>query len=284
MILKKTKSIFGLKGNLKFLLILPLIAIVLFFGFRKSMAMASNNARIIVLEAKTEKQDEEIKNWKKLYFEVYGIADEYRKTVKEINDLVYFKNMPVGGQNFDPPIKETDRLTIKTLQDTISSFKELQNSLLSVEDYLKARQKFLSEFPFIYPLKSSGTIQISSFFGFREDLFAPKDKKSLRFHSGIDLAGKIGDPVVATVDGEVEIIEEDNPSLGKMIILKHNYSFETVYAHLSAIKVKIGQKIKREDVIGLVGDTGETTGPHLHYEIRIGGISQDPLNFLSATY
>jgi len=117
---------------------------------------------------------------------------------------------------------------------------------------------------------------LSSPFGKRQNPFSGEWKN----HKGIDLAAKKGTPVCAVKSGTIALVQQD-PTFGLYIILKHdNGDVTSVYAHLSASNVKKGNRIKRGDVIGYVGDSGMATGPHLHFEIRFGGIAEDPEKLL----
>ena len=125
------------------------------------------------------------------------------------------------------------------------------------------------------PVDSSQSI-ISSSFGRRKNPFSGEWKN----HNGVDFAANEGTPVYAVKDGTVYLAKND-PVFGNYIILKHRDNDATsVYAHLSKMNVKAGQKVKRGDIIGNVGKTGMATGPHLHFEIRFGGIAEDPEKYL----
>lgn len=113
---------------------------------------------------------------------------------------------------------------------------------------------------------------ISSSFGRRKNPFSGEWKN----HNGVDFAASEGTPVYAVKEGEISLFKND-PVFGNYIILKHrDTNVTSVYAHLSKLLVKSGQKVKRGDIIGYVGETGMATGPHLHFEIRYGGIAEDP--------
>lgn len=117
---------------------------------------------------------------------------------------------------------------------------------------------------------------ISSSFGRRKNPFSGEWKT----HKGVDFAAETGTPVMAVQSGTVSLIKND-PTFGNYIIIKHrNGDATSVYAHLSSFKVKNGQQVNRGDVIGYVGETGMVTGPHLHFEIRFGGIAEDPEKLL----
>jgi murein DD-endopeptidase MepM/ murein hydrolase activator NlpD len=100
-----------------------------------------------------------------------------------------------------------------------------------------------------------------------------------RMHEGIDIAGAIGDPIYAALDGEV-IYAGWEGGYGNVIKLAHSGNLETVYAHCSSLNVKAGQRVKRGQVIGKVGNTGRSTGPHLHFEVRLKGVPQNPSKYL----
>ena len=100
------------------------------------------------------------------------------------------------------------------------------------------------------------------------------------FHKGIDIAGNIGDNVFAAMDGEVTYAEYNDGGYGNLIIIKHEDNMSTYYGHLSKYKVKVGDKVKKGDVIGEVGNTGFSTGPHLHFELRVDDEPVDPTNYI----
>ena len=130
--------------------------------------------------------------------------------------------------------------------------------------------------PSIKPIE--GNFKINSGFGKRmHPLF-----KRMKFHSGIDFKAPIGTPVLATADGEVSISKNDkNQGHGKHIVLQHDDEFKTMYSHLSKLNVNVGDKIKKGDVIGLVGTTGVSTAPHLHYEVIKDGKKVDPIEYFN---
>ena len=114
-------------------------------------------------------------------------------------------------------------------------------------------------------------------FGFIRNRFGPGQS---RFHRGIDISTRAGSRVMASADGMVHSTNWRS-DYGKTIILKHHFGISTIYAHLSAYNVKPGDVVRRGQVIGFVGNTGRSTGPHLHYEVRIGDMSVNPLRYLS---
>ncbi|SHI99014.1 Murein DD-endopeptidase MepM and murein hydrolase activator NlpD, contain LysM domain [Clostridium amylolyticum] len=113
---------------------------------------------------------------------------------------------------------------------------------------------------------------ISSFYGMRWG----------KMHKGTDFAGNIGDPVVASMDGTVKEAAFE-PTYGNYIVLSHGNSIETLYGHCSELKVKSGDKVKKGDIIAAVGNTGRSTGPHLHFEVRVNGVAKDSLKYIPKT-
>jgi murein DD-endopeptidase MepM/ murein hydrolase activator NlpD len=128
-----------------------------------------------------------------------------------------------------------------------------------------------SEPPMVRPLAG----RLTSGFGWREDPVKPQ-AGVMRFHSAVDISGKIGDPVKAAMKGTVLHLA-NNPNLGNFIIMEHG-EYQTLYAHLSAFLVKAGDKVEQGHIIGKVGNTGYTTGPHLHFEVFRNGNRINPLD------
>lgn len=140
----------------------------------------------------------------------------------------------------------------------------------------KNKEKMLSSIPAIQPVASKDLRRVGSYFGTRMDPFY----KVRKFHEGMDFSAPVGTEVYATGNGEVKVAGRDNHGgYGNQIVIDHGYSYSTTYAHLSRIFVKPGQKILRGQIIGYVGNTGKSTSPHLHYEVRKNGIPMNPIYF-----
>ena len=122
-----------------------------------------------------------------------------------------------------------------------------------------------------------GELDVSSGFGVRVDPFI----RAPAMHTGIDFRGETGDPARATADGTVTVAGWQG-GYGKMVEIDHGYGFTTRYGHLSDITVKVGQRVRAGHIVGKVGSTGRSTGPHLHYETRVNGEAVDPRKFLRA--
>lgn len=261
-----------------FLVVPVLLFFTLFFAFRKVVVDATLQAKYntAIIERDQERQDN--KELKKDLFEVYKVKEGYKKELKEVADLLYLKNMPMGG--FSDDLVDSDQMTIKAARNTVESFKDLQSSFHDMKNFLITRKTMINDVPLIYPVRGDGVVKVSSGFGPRENPFSPKKPD---FHWGVDLVADVGTIVQVTADGEVDNIKYDDSVLGNVVFIRHALGFTTVYAHLSKVFADIGQKVKRGQKIGEVGDSGETTGPHLHYEIHIGDHPVDPMDFLSTS-
>ena len=132
--------------------------------------------------------------------------------------------------------------------------------------------------PSICPVRL-GSMRITSPFGYR----VHPTSHSASFHEGIDFAGKRGDPVFATGDGVVEEVLRNYFGYGNMVVIDHGFGYKTRYAHLREAKVLAGQKVRRGDLIASVGNSGRSTGPHLHYEVIYRGRQINPWNFISSS-
>lgn len=113
---------------------------------------------------------------------------------------------------------------------------------------------------------------ITSYFGMRQD---PIGRVGRRVHEGLDIAANTGTPIFATADGVVARVEYSK-SYGKTVVVDHGYGYRTLYAHNSKNLVKRGTRVKRGDKIAVVGNTGISTGPHVHYEVQLNGVPIDP--------
>ncbi|WP_370089315.1 peptidoglycan DD-metalloendopeptidase family protein [Ekhidna sp.] len=130
--------------------------------------------------------------------------------------------------------------------------------------------------PSILPLKDTENVRMTSGFGTR---FDPIEKEE-KLHRGIDLASPVGNPVVATADGKVEVAKEDGKH-GLRVVIKHDDTFTSAYSHLSSIDVKTGESVKKGDQIGLSGNSGASTAPHLHYEIQKNDEFVNPIYYIT---
>jgi murein DD-endopeptidase MepM/ murein hydrolase activator NlpD len=164
-------------------------------------------------------------------------------------------------------IKEI-KVDLENLQEESKMQEESLQELLS---FLEDQKNLLVCTPSIWPTRGF----VTSSYGYRRSPYT----KTLRLHEGLDIANKVGTPVYATADGVV-IFTGIEGSYGKVLSIDHGYGITTRFGHLDTILVKEGDKIKRGDKVGTLGVTGRTTGPHLHYEVRINGVPVNPRNYI----
>ncbi len=186
----------------------------------------------------------------------FGGANRYEK-------LEGYKNTEI--------IKNTTRKL-----DMIASQLYVQSkSYDEVFNLAKRKDEMMASIPAIQPVSNKDLRRIGSYFGYRTDPFY----KVTKFHEGIDFTASVGTEIYSTGDGTVSKIERTRGGYGNCIIINHGFGYQTLYAHLSKIDVKRGDKVKRGQVIGRVGNTGKSTAPHLHYEVRKNNKSVDPINY-----
>ena len=133
----------------------------------------------------------------------------------------------------------------------------------------------MASIPAIQPVANKDLTRVASGYGMRIHPIYKTEK----MHTGMDFTAPIGTEIYATGNGVVSKIEMNGRGYGNNVIIDHGYGYETLYGHMSKIKVSIGQKINRGDLIGLVGNTGTSSGPHLHYEVRKNNNPINPVNF-----
>ncbi len=139
----------------------------------------------------------------------------------------------------------------------------------------KQKEQLAVNMPAIQPVSLRDHMRLTDFFGFRRDPF----NRSLKFHEGIDISAPLGTDVYSSGNGVVEFAESSNHGYGNNVVINHGFGYKTRYAHLKGIKVKIGQQIKRGEILGYLGNTGRSTGPHLHYEVIYRNKPVNPLNY-----
>jgi murein DD-endopeptidase MepM/ murein hydrolase activator NlpD len=161
-------------------------------------------------------------------------------------------------------------LEVRIMQSSKSSQK-IELDMTKLWDNLSERRDLLDHTPSIYPAYG----WVSSHFGYRNDPFTGK----VTLHKGLDVAGPIGTPVHAPAAGVVSYVGYE-PGYGKIVSIDHGFGVVTRFAHNSKIFVKVGQQISRRDKISAIGNTGRSSGPHVHYEVRVNGIPVDPKNYV----
>ena len=175
-------------------------------------------------------------------------------------------NLAASGRDVDP---NRSRSILRTMD-----IQQIDTDLERIIGILQDRKERLDKTPSISPV-DPGSVWLSSTFGMRTSPFTGKRQ----FHPGVDLAGAKGTPILAPAKGRVAFVGK-NGSLGLSIEIRHDSTYKTTYGHLSKGAVKKGQNVERGDVIGYMGDTGRTTGYHLHYEVEKDGKRVNPVDYM----
>ena len=139
----------------------------------------------------------------------------------------------------------------------------------------KDKEKILAATPAIQPVSNADLKRIASGFGYRIDPVY----KTVKLHPGLDFAAPAGTPIYATANGTVEFAGNRGDGYGNNVIINHGYGYKTLFGHMFKIKARSGQRVTRGEVIGWVGSTGKSTGPHCHYEVIKNGNKIDPIYF-----
>ncbi|MGE5086184.1 MAG: M23 family metallopeptidase [Bacillota bacterium] len=189
-------------------------------------------------------------------------------------DQVFANKKPLNDQVGELANEATDKdyasLVIR-IEKAVKETQLKEQSVIDLWESLSERQSLLNATPNIKPAKG----WITSRFGYRTSPFTGKTT----LHAGLDVAAAPGSPIYAPADGVVTFASYDE-GYGKLVSIDHGFGVTTRFGHMSQIYVQVGQRINKWDVIGAVGNTGRSTGPHCHYEVRINGTPVDPINYI----
>jgi murein DD-endopeptidase MepM/ murein hydrolase activator NlpD len=221
--------------------------------------------------------------------EITGLLQEARNfetalsgTLAALGADVKQKNNQGGSGDLSTffDIRETPEGMLQEVDDVrrLSAYlASAQEPIREIGTLLDSQSALLTEIPSVWPIRG-GIGHISMFFGQNENPFTGQ----YYIHKGMDISTyRSGDPIVATADGQVVTIDFDAEGFGNYIIIKHKHGYYTRYAHLQKTAARIGQRVQQGEVIGYIGNTGLSTGPHLHYEVHIGSDVVDPYKYIN---
>jgi len=225
------------------------------------------NKRMDEIDDVAEALEDRDNNIYRTYFNKTEIPDSIRKA--GFKDSKRYKDLE-GYNNSQLVLNTTKRI------DQLSKELAIQSKSLDVILKLASTKKnLLAAIPAIQPVQNENLKRVASGFGYRIDPFT----KVRKMHNGMDFTANTGAPVYATGDGIVARADNSASGFGNHVVIRHGFGYESLYAHLSKYNCRPGQHVKRGDVIGYVGSTGRSEGPHCHYEVHKDGKVVNPLNF-----
>jgi hypothetical protein len=226
----------------------------------------SLNKKLKVIEEITNDIANRDNNIYRLYFETNPIPLEQRKAgfggVNRYKDLEGFSN------------SEMIISTTKKLENLSKQLKIQSESLDEIVALAKNKEEMLASIPAIMPVKKGTLTRMASGYGMRMH----PTLKYRKMHEGMDFSAKRGTPIYASGNGTV-IRAQRSATYGNVVYIDHGYGYITRYAHMNKLKTHKGKKVKRGEIIGLVGNTGRSVAPHLHYEVRYNGNAVNPMGY-----
>ena len=223
--------------------------------------------RVKQLELQMDEIENRDNNVYRSIFESKPIPDSVRiKDMEQKNEVKLVQSM--GESELVKGIgNQLNKLSLRTAYQ-VKSFDEIANMI-------KNKEIFLAGLPSIQPVSNKNLNRIGAGFGYRIDPIY-KDRRN---HMGMDFTAPQGTPIYATGDGKVVDAGFNTSGFGNRVVINHGYGYQTLYGHMYRIKARVGEIVKRGEVIGYVGTTGKSTGPHCHYEVHRNGIPVDPIYY-----
>lgn len=275
--------VFWLKRSGQYILVGLLLGVVFFFVFfmifpspREKQLMAQKES----LEAQMQIMDQKVNQMQvvmtdmaqrddNLYRVLFG-AEPIPLAVRQgaTNKISYYEDL---AQMTNSQLVADLQLKVDVLEREIYA---QANSFNEIVEMAKSQEAMMDNIPAIQPILNKDLKHVASGWGFRVHPIYHTRK----FHYGMDFSAKTGTDVFATGNAKV-VYSGWRQGYGNMVMLDHGYGYQTLYAHLFKSLVRVGQKVQRGDIIGLVGNTGASVGPHLHYEVHRDGRPVDPRNY-----
>lgn len=228
----------------------------------------------LVLDEKTKKLAEQLSLLEERDNEIYRAIFESNPIPDSARliELAQQKemNLVMGLDRFE--LEESIVATLSSLEKRMA-FQE--KSYGQIDEFIKNKEQLLASTPAIQPVSNSDLKRVASGYGYRIDPIY----KTARFHAGLDFTAPQGTPIYATANGVAKIAGNTGNGYGNYVVLNHGYGYETLYGHMYRVKLRVGERVRRGEVIGYVGSTGKSTGPHCHYEVHKNGQRIDPVYF-----
>ena len=263
-------------------------AVVLGFGFYLLFSSLFSSRRELDLSLENKALQEQITEMREEVLLMAAVVEDLKKRDNEIYRIVFnaepfpeqMRELGTGGSDEFEDLKGHDfsDLVIENKKLIRALEKRIYAQSISFDEVIqlaKEKEQMLASITAIQPVANGDLTRIASGYGWRIDPIY----KTSKMHWGLDFTADEGTNVYSTGNGVVLDLEQNLWGYGNCIIIDHGFGYVSRYAHLSAFKVKKGDKIVRGQIIGLVGSTGKSTAPHLHYEIEKNGKKIDPIHF-----
>ncbi|MBN1572348.1 MAG: peptidoglycan DD-metalloendopeptidase family protein [Deltaproteobacteria bacterium] len=281
---ERASTLFKLKFSNHSLYILTALILATFiisgYMFYNYIDVRSRYVEMGDLSEQNRQLKEELKGFEKTYETLSARMDKIKGFDEKIRDLADIDEYteektlfgiggPIPGGKEKSSLDDRTSALFDELNSEIERLSEVANheeqSLNELLSFLEEQENLLASTPSIWPTRGF----VTSGFGFR----------GRRMHEGLDIANRVGTRINASADGIV-IFAGIRSGYGKFLIIDHGYGISTCYGHLNSIDAREGQRLKRGERLGTIGNTGRSTGPHLHYEVRINGVPVNPVNYI----
>jgi murein DD-endopeptidase MepM/ murein hydrolase activator NlpD len=266
--------------------VLSLMTVVLVGFTVLATHFTGTNERYVKLLKNLNLSETSLESYKDEIIELRKVTKDFKGRMENVlsvigtEDAKNFMEQGVGGElTALVSLEDLDQGSVRDLSELRGLRTYLENAvgpLSEIQKVLEAQKALLVDIPSLWPLKGARG-NITNDFGFSRHPFTG----GAYVHMGIDIAWAYGTPIVATANGKVLKIDFDPMGLGQYVVIRHDFGFHTRYGHLDRVVVQKGQEVRRGQVIGYMGSSGLSTGPHLHYEVGIGTNLVDPKQFLS---
>ena len=269
------------------------VAIVLYLGISDYLRLRAQAGQVHVLQTELQEQEERVSLQQNQIVAFSNKINVLKTQLTKLHDfeqkIRIIANLEtsddgssmfgVGGsdpEDLDPAVtlEQDYQELVRDMHVEINEIDQAshtqQSSFTTLFSQLEGKRNLLAATPSIRPVKG----WISSRFGYRESPFTGRRE----FHRGLDIANRSGTPIIAPADGLVTFASKKG-LMGYMVTIDHGFGMVTRYGHLKKILKKKGKRVKRGETIALMGNTGRSTGPHVHYEVRLNGVAVNPMNY-----
>ncbi len=277
------KRLFRTLAAFFYLNILALVLLGIIYSSIDSPEVVIQKARIDKLSGKYQLLSNRVDSLANVLRDVHFNDDQKYRNILELDSLSANIRM-AGTGGSDPYATLSKSYSSNFFSELMLKIENLKNQLeiqeSSYEELMEIaleKNKQIEHYPAISPVKLDKYIWLSSYYGVREDPFTHRRKS----HMGLDFVGPRNTNIFSTAKGTVTLVKHSRRGYGNEVVIDHGYGYSTRYAHLNKILVIEGQQIERGELIGLMGNTGRSTGTHLHYEVRFQRRPVNPLYFFS---